>query len=67
MAFKPTVKEIMHRDSEGAPVIRYEGTHLNAADKSTLPTTNVYQGSWSQNLENRKVAFWNGTSWTGDE
>ena len=60
MAFKATNKKVVEKDVEGNYICLLEGTH-NTGDE--LPTENVCQGSWSLNLDTKKVSFFNGQSW----
>lgn len=60
MAFKETSKRVMEKDANGNLIVYVEGTHETG---DTLPTENIYKGSWSLNLTTTKVWFFNGQSW----
>ena len=60
MAFIPTNKKVMEKDAEGNYVLYVEGTHHTGDE---LPTENIFQGSWSMNLDTNKVSFFHGQSW----
>lgn len=46
----------------GAPIMYIEGTYETG---DSLPTTDIYQGSWMLNLTDKSVVFFNSdtTSW----
>ena len=60
MAFKPLNQKMADISVEGKPIMYVEGTYETGDE---LPTENIYQGSWAQNLSDKSVVFFNGESW----
>ena len=58
MTFKPMNERVVDYDANGVPIMLIEGTH-ETADVSDLPTDHVAQGSWSLNLDDKSVLFFN--------
>lgn len=61
MSFKPTFERVADYDENGQPIMYIEATHETGDD---LPTDNVAQGSWSLNLDDKTVVFYNGDTET---
>ena len=60
MAFKKLNERTADINAEGKPVMYVEGTYKTG---DTLPTQDIYQGSWALNLSDKSVVFFNGESW----
>ena len=61
MAFVPTNQRIAGLDADNVPIMYVEGTHETG---DTLPPDHIAQGSWSLNLDDKSVVFFNGDTET---
>lgn len=61
MSYKPMNERVVGYDAEGVPEMLVEATHETG---DTLPTEHIAQGSWSLNLDNKSVVFFNGDTKT---
>lgn len=61
MSYKPMNERVVGYDAEGVPEMLVEATHETG---DTLPTEHIAQGSWSLNLDDKSVVFFNGDTKT---
>ena len=57
MSYKPMFERVADYDSNGVPIMHVEATHETGDE---LPTDHIAQGSWSINLDDKSVVFFNG-------
>jgi len=63
MAFKILNEKMADISADGKPIMYVNATYDTG---DTLPTENIYQGSWALKLSDQSVVFFNGESWGSD-